>query len=254
MISRGRTLSLLLVAAAAAAALGAPGVARAQSKSDIFAGKIPSVSGQLYRKAGRLELTAAGDLSLNDAFFNKYFGALAIGWHFNERFSVAARASGGFATRTGSAVVCSPGTGCEEAEDRNLWQVPGRVRMVVGGEVAWAPVYGKLNVLAERVAHFDLSIAAGADAVFHDEVLSRGEADQLAAAGGTPSSTVSPGVHVGIGARVFLREWIAVRLEVRDLVYRVVVPNAGSGGDTQNQIFAQVGVSFFLPAQNRPLR
>ena len=51
-----------------------PSAAAAQSKSDAFAGKIPPVSGQLYRKAGRFEVTATGNLSLNDAFFTKYFG------------------------------------------------------------------------------------------------------------------------------------------------------------------------------------
>ena len=45
--------------------------AAAASKADAFEGKIQPVSGQLYRKAGRLELTAGGDLSLNDAFFQK---------------------------------------------------------------------------------------------------------------------------------------------------------------------------------------
>lgn len=251
-MSAGRRI--LALALVAAAVLGAPRAAEAQSKSDVFAGRIPPVSGQLYRKAGRLELSLGGDLSLNDAFWNKYFGGVSVGWHFTEHLSVALRASGGFAARSGSAVVCSATGGCTEASDPMMWQVPGRIRMVAGGEVAWAPVYGKLNVLAEQVAHFDLYVVAGADAVFHDEVIDRDDVPALVASGGKPGSKTAIGGHVGLGARLFLGEWIAVRVEVRDLVYGVAVPNAGGGTDFQNQIFAQVGVSFFLPSRNRPLR
>jgi len=254
MSPRRTTLTLLAAAAVAVVAAGAPRAARAQSKSDAFAGKIPPVSGQLFRKAGRLEVATAGDLSLNDAFFNKYFGGLSLGYHLTEQLSVAARVSGGFTASSGSAVVCSASTGCSDATDTMLWQVPGRVRMIAGGEVAWAPVYGKLNVFAEQVAHFDLSLLAGVDAVFHEEVLLAADALQLAAAGGTPAAKTTVGWHVGIGARVYLKEWIAARLEVRDVMYLVVVPNNGTGGDLQNQIFAQVGVSFFFPTRNRPVR
>lgn len=252
-MTRGsRTLALAVATALAVTA--APRLARAQSKSDVFAGRIPPVSGQLYRKAGRLELSLGGDLSLNDAFFNKYFGGVSLGWHLTEHLSIAARASGGFATSSGSAVVCTATGGCSEAGDTMMWQVPGRIRMVVGGEVAWAPVYGKLNVLAEQVAHFDLYVLAGADAVVHDEVIHRDDVPALVASGGTPGGKTTLGWHFGIGARVFLKEWIAARIEVRDLMYSVVVPNNGSGGDLQNQFFAQVGVSLFLPTRNRPLR
>lgn len=252
-MTRRRT-KLALLAAVAVATAAAPRATPAQSKADAFAGKIPPVSGQLYRKAGRLELTLGADLSLNDAFFNKYFGSLALRYHLTEQLSVAARTSGGFATSSGSAVVCSASTGCSDATDTMLWQVPGRLRMVAGGEVAWAPVYAKLNVFAEKVAHFDLSLLAGVDAVFHDEVLLAQDAENLAAAGGTPSVKTTLGWHVGIGARLFLAEWGALQLEVRDLMYRVVVPNNGTGGDLQNQLFAQVGLSLFLPPRNRPLR
>ena len=70
----------------ALALLVLPALAAAQSKSDAFAGKIPPVSGQLYRTAGRLELTLGGAFSLNDAFFSKYMGGLKVGYHFSDSF------------------------------------------------------------------------------------------------------------------------------------------------------------------------
>jgi outer membrane beta-barrel protein len=245
-----RTLTALVLLAAAAL----PGAARAQSKSDAFAGKIPPVSGQLYRKAGRLELAVTGNLSLNDAFFRKYFGGAKLAWHFTESASAAVYASGGWATRSGSAVVCTASAGCSDAGETQLRQVPGRIRRIVGLELGWSPVYGKLNVLSERVAHFDLSVLLGPDLVTHEEVLSRAAADALALAGGEPATQNAFGGHVGLGARIFLAEWVAARLEVKDYLYVVKVPNNGTGGDLQNQLFTELGFSFFLPPRNRAIR
>jgi outer membrane beta-barrel protein len=239
-------LAAALAAALACAAL--PSRAAAQSKADAFAGKIPPVSGQLYRKAGRIEVTPTGNLSLNDAFFTKYFLGLKVGYHFTESLSTAVHAASGAAVHSGSAVTCSASKGCVDATDVMLRQVPGRIRWLAGAEMAWAPVYGKLNVLSEQVAHFDLSVFAGPDLIAYDEVLAKD------AAASQPGVATSFGGHVGIGARLFVAQWIALRLEVKDYVYAVNVPNAGPGSDWQNQLFAELGLSFFLPARNRAIR
>jgi outer membrane beta-barrel protein len=254
MIARRAQRSVLALAALAVLATAAPSAAVAQTRADAFAGKIPPVSGQLYRKAGRFELTATGNLSLNDAFYSKYFGGLKLGYHFSEAWSVSAQGALGSTAATGSAVVCPKGAGCTEADDAMLFQVPGKLRRIVGAEVAWSPVYGKLNVFAEKVAHFDLSILAGADLISYDEVLGPSEAAALAASGGDPSLVSTVGGHVGLGARLFLKEWLALRLEVKDYVYGVEVPNNQDGKDWQNQIFTELGLSFFLPLQNRSSR
>jgi outer membrane beta-barrel protein len=253
MTARRAQRSVLALAALAALAAAAPRPALAQTRADAFAGKIPPVSGQLYRKAGRFELTASGNLSLNDAFYSKYFGGLKLGYHLSEAWSVSAHAALGTTAATGSAVVCPKDTGCVDAGDAMLLQVPGKMRRVIGAEIAWSPVYGKLNVFAEKVAHFDLSILVGADLISHDEVLGPNAATALAASGEDPPLVSTVGGHVGLGARLFLKEWLALRLEVKDYVYAVEVPNNRTDKDWQNQIFTELGLSFFLPLRNRPL-
>jgi outer membrane beta-barrel protein len=244
--TRALLAALLLLAAAR------PAPAAAANKADAFEGKIQPISGQLYGKAGRFELTPFGQLSVNDAFFKKYFGGLRATYHLSEFWSVGGSFAAGTTTRTGSAVVCPAGQGCQPAGQAELYQVPGRLRSVAGLEVAWAPIYGKLNVLAEKVTHFDLSLVLGADLVGHDEVLSASEAT---APGAKPAGKQALGGHVGLGARFFLSDMLAIRLEFRDLIYQVDVPNrAGSGqgqGDVQNQLMAEVGVSFFFPSSGR---
>lgn len=238
---------------ALALALALPAPALAQSTADAFAGKIPPVSGQLYRKAGRVEATLTGNLSLNDAFFSKYFGGLKLGYHLTESFSISAHGAGGLARETGSTVLCPTSEPCRDASELQLNQVPGKIEWLAGLEVAWSPVYGKLNVLSEQVAHFDLSILAGADYIAHRQVLGREAALALDAAGGEPSTETAIGGHVGLGARLFLTEWMALRLEVKDYLYQADVPNNG-GKTLQNQLFTELGLSFFVPGRNRPVR
>jgi outer membrane beta-barrel protein len=252
------SLSKGLLAWAILAALLAPRPASAQSKSDVFAGKIPPVSAALFRKAGRFEVSLTGNLSVNDPFFSKYFGGVKLGYHFTESLSLNAQVAAGTAARAGSAVVCPSNGGCQEAVDQQLFQVPGNLKLVTGIEGAWAPIYGKLNVFGERVAHFDLSLLAGADWISYEKVVSSAEAEELAAAGSRPNTASTIGGHVGLGARVFFTPWIAARLEFKDYIYQVPVPNWQEGGgarkDLQNQLFTELGVSIFFPFHNRPVQ
>jgi outer membrane beta-barrel protein len=238
--------------------LAGPEPARAQSKSDAFAGKIPPVSAALYRKAGRFEVSPSINISVNDPFYSKYFGGLKAGYHFTESLSAGALFMTGFDTKAGSAQVCPSNGGCHSASRVQMFQVPGNIRMMAGVEGAWAPVYGKLNLFSQHVAHFDLSVLLGADWIQYQKVVSDSEAKELGASGGHPPLTSTLGGHLGLGARVFFSEWIAARLEFRDYLYRVSVPNWQEGGgakrDLQNQLFTELGVSFFFPTQNRPVQ
>jgi outer membrane beta-barrel protein len=234
----GALVALLLALAAA------PRPAAAQTKADAFAGKIPPVSGQLYQKAGRLEVTPSFGMSLNDAFFTKYFGGVEVGYHLSESWSASVSLAGGAALRSGSAVRCTSSGGCVNATEPELRQVPGRVHAIGALGVAWAPVYGKLNVLSEQVAHFDLAVLAGLDGIQRDDIVSSADA------GAKPGTVRSYGFHAGLGAHLFFGEAVAARLVVKDIVYPVKVPNNGSGNDWQNQLFTEIGLSIFFPTHN----
>jgi outer membrane beta-barrel protein len=239
------TSRVATVLVCAALALAAPRVARA-SAADAFENKVKPVSGQLYTKAGKLELTIpAGTLSLNDPFFSKIAAGAKLGYHFNEYFSLAL--TGAYMARTsptGSTSVCPAGRGCETASQAQLNQVPGEIKWIAGAEIGFSPIYGKLNIFAEKAIHFDLSLLAGADLVSYRDVLGAVEAN----AGATPGTASSPGGHVGLGARIFLARFLALRLEVRDVIYSV--PHLATG-NLQTQLLAEGGLSFFVPVRRQ---
>ncbi|HEY7726359.1 MAG TPA: outer membrane beta-barrel domain-containing protein [Anaeromyxobacteraceae bacterium] len=231
-----------LLALAALAAAPAPGRA---SEADAFEGKVAPVSGQLYRKAGRLEVTPGVGLSLNDAFFSKVLVGGGLAWHVREWLFVGGSYATGFSSATGSTQVCPRDQPCAAATPAQLAAVPGEVKARAAAELGFAPVYAKVAVLAETVAHFDLSLSLGADWISYREVLP---------APATPGEAVSPrtastfGAHAGLGARIFLAQWGALRLEVKDVLYRVPV---GGEKRLQQQLLLDLGISVFLPPGNR---
>ena len=224
---------LLLVAALV------PELARA-SAADAFENKIKPVSGQLYTKAGKLELTIpSAELSLNDAFYSKYLLAAKVGYHFSEYVSVAVTGAAGLTSTTGSTTVCPNNGSCRPAADWELYRVPGKIGWMAGAELAWSPVYGKLNLFAEKAIHFDLSLLGGADLISYRDVV-----PDATSATPAPGNATAVGGHVGVGARIFLASSVALRLELKDVIY--AVPRL-STGKVQTQLFADVGLTFFLP-------
>jgi outer membrane beta-barrel protein len=234
-VTRARAIAL----AAASLVLAAPAAA---SDADAFENKVKPISGQLMRKAGRLELTPGFELSLNDAFFNKYLGGAKATWHLSEWLAVGGSFAAGFSSETGSTQVCPPSQGCHPATRAQLAAVPGEIKMKAGLEVGFAPVYGKLNLLAEKVAHLDLSLLGGVDWLAYREVLPPPASPTQAVSPGTKTAL---GGHLGLGTRVFLGDWGALRLELKDYLYRASV-----GGETkwQQQLMVELGFSFFLLA------
>ena len=164
-------------------------------------------------------------------------GGAKLGYHFNEYFYGGVTATGGFSSATGSTNLCPANTGCTPAPPEKLYLVPGLIRWMAGAEIAFSPVYGKVNIFAEKALHFDLTLLGGADLVSYRDVLTAGQT-------GTPGNATSIGGHLGIGARVFFARFMAIRLELKDVVYSV--PHLATG-KLQTQLFADVGLSFFIP-------
>jgi outer membrane beta-barrel protein len=241
------TSTVKTLACAAALAILVPRTAFG-SAADAFENKVKPVSGQLYTKAGKIELTPAFQMSMNDAFFSKYMVGARLAYHFSEYLSLGVNGMYAFSNNpTGSTLVCSGSTGCRDAEPHELYQVPGHLKFVVGAELGISPLYGKLNIFAEKALHFDLSLFVGGDLVSYRSILSSADASTAENAGTTPSDETSLGGHLGLGGRIFFGHAMALDLQVRELGYWT----KGLQTNFQTQLIAQAGVAFFFPVVSR---
>ena len=75
-------------------------------------------------------------------------------------------------TVSGSAQLCTFGgadgsvRNCRSPEFDELdGTAPGQLSLLTGVDVQWAPIYGKISLLAESFAHFDMYGLAGASVV-----------------------------------------------------------------------------------------
>lgn len=203
----------------------------AASKSGRLQDKIPPVSGNLFKKGGRFEISPTSGLSLADAFFQKYTFGLKLSYHVSESLSFGAFGSYAIDTVGGAVSVCRDDV-CSSPKMEELTSVPGKLGLIAGAEVAWAPLYGKVNLFAEKVLHFDTGIVAGASLV------------QYAAPNDVMTTTI--GGHVGIGQRYFLTSFMTLRLELRDYIYSAQIAQLGNQTQKiENQLMLEIGLSLF---------
>jgi outer membrane beta-barrel protein len=200
-----------------------------------LADKIAPVSGNLWFKKGRFEITPNIGFSLGDAFFQKYAFGLKLNYHVLESFAIGLHGSYALATPGGAVSVCKT-DGCSSPKMDDLKDVPGNVSLMIGLDLAYSPIYGKVNVLAEKVLHFDTALIVGIDGIQYMEP------------GG--GSTFTVGGHVGLGERFFITSSVVLRIELRDYLYSgktVLKDDQGQlMNKLENQLMLDIGVSFFI--------
>lgn len=205
--------------------------------------RIRPVSGQVFLKKGRFELSPSATLSIKDAFYSKYILGASATYHVTETMAASLRFGYSFAAIAGAVQICtSEGLrrGCRPPTAEELdGRAPGQINLVGGVDFQWAPIYGKISLLSETFAHFDMYGVLGAAMVQY-----RGPSSVGALAS---EARTTVGGNLGIGFRFFLNRWITLRTEVRDLIYvEAVQPLPATS--LRNQILFELGVSFFFPS------
>lgn len=217
---------------AAAGQQGAPSTSRLDKG-------IRPVSGKRLVRGGRHELSPWVGMSLGDAFFDKYMAGLRYAWHPGEAWSIGIGAAVAHSEATGALQRCAPGAvNCAPPTKGDLRRTPGDLNYLVGVDLAWAPLYGKVSVLAEKVLHFDTYLLAGGGMV-QTRIEPPGEQEL--------KDEWSPEAHLAIGQRYYLGPNATLRLELRETLYQqTVLGRSGPESKLQSLLLFSVGLSFFL--------
>jgi outer membrane beta-barrel protein len=190
--------------------------------------RIRAVSRKTFLKAGRFELTPMGGFSTNDAFYRHWTVGARASYHLVD--SLALEIGGawnawqqelepiGFLRRTQNAIT-----------DNATVYGYGDVGLT------FAPVYGKVSVLSNWIWHFDAFVSGGVGTVIDSNA-------SVLAPGVLPA--LHPSFNVGVGARVFLLDWLVVRVGLRDYIYP---QDRRSVSAVQTLLLFNVGVGIYFP-------
>ena len=216
-MTRLPTVLMLLVALAPRPASAADCVDEKEKERLIAKKRGRRASERQYVKQARHELTFQGGYYVSDLLDGTFVVGGAYTYHITEDLGV--EASFGY-SRVRSTIA-------QRLErDRSVTVLPPEDRVfLIFTDLVWSPVHGKFRLFADSIVHFDLYGAAGVGVI--DNSTSFGAAGQL-----------------GLGARIWLSPSWALRLDVRDQLYRQQIL-------TENQFVQDIsltlGVSVFLP-------
>ena len=215
--------------------------------------RVRPVSGHLFRKAGRFEFSPSIGASFNDPFFWKFLAGVTIGYFPTENIGVNLRFGVDAPTLATGRMVISPaaqicpitktetGGSLRDCQSPTWKQadgiVAGQLTFLGGIDAQYAPIYGKVGLVAETFLHFDLYAIGGVAAVGY-----KGPSEGVD--GSVPM--ITPGVNLGVGARFVASKWFAIRTEFRDLLY-VEQVRAANPTSLRSQFLFELGFSLFFP-------
>lgn len=172
----------------------APGLALAQAEALENPGTTSAVQDRLYRMNHELSL-GVGVLPA-DAYYKGYYAGVSYTYHFTDSF----------AWQVGrGAYSYNVETSLRRQLERDFGVAPtasafqDQVDWMVGSDIMWSPIYGKVAILNSKVVHFETFLLGGAS-VFK---LNR-----------STLGSFRPGANVGLGIRVFKSDALSFRLDV----------------------------------------
>jgi outer membrane beta-barrel protein len=185
-------------------------------KADLFAKRrMRGTRDRLFQQTNRHEFVVRGGYYVSDLLDGTYVLGGAYAYHMTE--DLALEASGAYTRLASSA-------GSELERAFVLLQNKSRRALLFDADLVWAPAHGKMRV-GGSIIHFDPFLVAGGGVV--DSVL----ASDIAG-------------NAGFGLKFFVGKAVAIRLDLRDHVYRQQLL---ARKVLVNDLTTMLGVSLFLP-------
>jgi outer membrane beta-barrel protein len=217
------------------------------------------VQNRFFLKEGRFEMAPILGYVPNNPMVKRYTGGILGAYHFSETLAVE------------GAFIYSPDLGTNDLKGltNTLVQIAhegsGTVdfqqpidKLILGATFAarWAPVYGKINLIGERVLNFDFYGVAGLGLLSEQKYYA--VYDSNVAEGQAPVALIEASseplvpINLGIGFDFFLSQSVALKLDARSYLYVDSKPQYDpdepvTESRLYNTFVASGGVSVFFP-------
>jgi outer membrane beta-barrel protein len=206
-----------------------PVLAQETTRQD-FEDTIHVVQRKPVLQEGRFDLVPRFGVSINDSLYRHYKVGINGNYHVSESFYLG----GVFEWYNFGNTLGGPTGAFEETQNETEAAADVAVVNWVGGlELGYMPIVGKFAFADSFIVFYDVGFTAGGAYVNAESV-------SLANAAGTFGGTVSA------VSRVFFNDWLALNLELRDVIYSADL--RGAQGVLTNIVTVAAGVSLYLPA------
>lgn len=235
MTAKVRTLAIIGALFALGGTLASPGEASAQDEPQNetikrnFKDKIHVVQPKPVLQKGRFEFAPRLGMTVNDSVVRNYRVGLNANFHLLEPLYIGL--TGDWYNFGGA--LGGPTNVFEQVQNQTGTVPESAVVNWFGGlELGFVPFWGKFSIFNRSIAFYDFAVTVGGGAI---------NAESLA----IPSAYTTGAGTVSLSGRIFLNKWIALSLEVRDLIFLATLD--GASGALTNVASVGLGMSFFLP-------
>ena len=175
------------------------------------------VQNRLYTKKGRAEVSLNLGFYSDDPFISANSGALRVGYHLNETWSIHA-----FYAKIKS----SFSTAYDAARRDTFTPVVNPAKTLYGGEARYSAIYGKLSILGKSIIYYDFNLALG-----------------VAQIKTNVDSPIAP--MIGLGQQIFVSKKAFLSMDYRLMYHSEKFPVV-SGSRTLYTNWVQLGIGSFL--------
>ena len=270
----------LAIAALALLALPALPAAPAHAERKSALEGQPAVRHRLLLVKRRFELTPAFEASVNADFKHTLSGGLKLEFHLTDMWSIGAVGFYGTGIDTGlngriSRDLPDEAEAGDPTPSQTQWDEHLNTIPIHGaGYITITPWYGKLAAFSKFFVNFDFYFSAGVSYVqleneccsFDEDPAPGGDLDMGILPDNNPNNDPAlndgsrVGGYLGGGIHLFLSNWAALDLTVRDYLFQDNPSGLDFDADLAvsdedqrflNHLFMGIGISFFLPATAR---
>lgn len=238
-----RCLLIALLVVTATAVGAAPAFAQSEHDTALDSGSV--VRHKILYRSTRFEAAPLVGMTLNDSYIRNLMAGVSLSYHLTNEWGLNLVGAYGVAQfdtemRENTEAVLN------EHQPSTLDDLSySHLEWLAGLELSYVPLVGKFSMFNSVFANYDIHLIAGF--AFVNEVAVPAVDGQEVDA---QLEGLRPAPVLGVGARLFLSDWISANLQVRDYLYtRAEVSTHGATPEFRNNIMVTGGFSFFLPTE-----
>ncbi len=232
-----------------------PTVAHAQKERKSPLTDAPVIRKRLELRDKRFEFGVGAGVTISQDFYNALLVMPKLAYHFNDWLSLAVVGGynvlpewkSAFNNDVYDALLRKDSSGSaanrKSPAASDARATMNHIQYVAMGQVEFIPLSGKIAILSSIFSYFDFYILGGGGIVnlaakdAQPAECQRGDASKPICKAVTGQQLL---INVGVGAHAFLNRWLAINLELHDLIYK----NNASGRSVLGNI---------SPEDNRPI-